>query len=341
MRSLTFDLERVARWKLYTGQHTRIMDELAPFVLKHVHGLDEGERKGSGAYGAVYKVTVNGIPCIAKRLHDILVNPQVPPKEKASIQQKFREECILLSKLRHPHIVHFVGVHYGVYAENLSVVMEWLHTDLASFLQDNFERRVTIPLSTKLSILLDISYGLLYLHTHSPAIIHRDLTASNILVTKDARAKIADLGVSKLLDPHTQAVKMYARVPGTHFYMPPEALKANPVYDFRLDIFSFGHLTLYTVNQEFPQVHEITDYHQGIMQIWKRREAFDKMGDKHCLYPLATQCLQDKPESRLITSELNEHLKQLCAKYPRNVQEFSQITGSGEAEKVGGAFMHL
>lgn len=310
------------------------MDELASFVLKNVHGLDAGEKKGSGAYGAVYKVIVNGIPCIAKRLHDILVNPQVPPREKASIQQKFREECILLSKLRHPHIVHFVGVHY---AENLSLIMEWLHTDLANFLEDSFERGITIPISVKLSILLDVSYGLLYLHTYTPAIIHRDLTAPNVLITIDGRAKIADLGVSKLLDPHTLAAKSYTRVPGTQFYMPPEALKANPVYDLGLDIFSFGHLTLYTVNQEFPQVHEVTDYHPGIMQIWKRREAFDKMGEEHCLYSLVTQCLQDKPECRPITSQLNEYLKQLCSKYPTNVAEFSRISGSGEAEKVGAA----
>ena len=299
-------------------------NELAPFVLKNVRGLDAGERKGSGAYGAVYEVTVNGAPCIAKRLHDILVDPRVPAKEKKCVQKKFRNECVLLSKLRHPHIVHFVGVHYG---ENLSLIMECLHTDLASLLEDRFMKRVIIPLSTKLSILLDVSYGLLYLHTHSPSIIHRDLTAPNILVTDDMRAKIADLGVSKLLDPHTQATKTQTRGPGTYFYMPPEALRETALYSFKLDIFSFGHLILYTANQQFPQVHELTVYHPGIVQILKRREAFARMGDKHCLHPLATQCLQDVPEQRPSTYELNESLKWLCTSYPRSVAEFSSDGG--------------
>ena len=41
--------------------------------IKSVEGLDEGNVRGRGSYGAVYEVRVNGVPCIAKRLHDILV----------------------------------------------------------------------------------------------------------------------------------------------------------------------------------------------------------------------------------------------------------------------------
>ncbi len=37
--------------------------------------------------------------------------------------------------------------------------------------------------------------------------------------------------------------------PGTQIYMPPEALDANHRYGPSLDIFSFGHLSLYTLTQ--------------------------------------------------------------------------------------------
>ena len=207
--------------------------QLASFALKNVLGLDTGEKKGSGAYGAVYKVTVDGVPCIAKRLHDILVDPEVPRRQRASIEQKFHDECVLLSQLRHPNVVHFVGVHYGSDQDDMSLIMECLDTDLARCL----ESQPNIPIEVKLSILLDVSYGLLYLHTHSPIIIHRDLTAANILLTRDKRAKIADLGVSKLLDPRSRAAMMQTKAPGTIYYMPPEALKENPKYDEKLDIF--------------------------------------------------------------------------------------------------------
>jgi len=171
--------------------------QLASFALKNVCGLGTGEKKGSGAYGAVYKVTVDGVSCIAKRLHDILVDPEVPKRQRAPIQQKFHDECALLCQLRHPNVVHFVGVHYGSNQDDMSLIMECLDTDLARCL----DAQPNIPIEVKLLILLDVSYGLLYLHTHSPKIIHRDLTAANILLTRDKRAKLADLGVSKLLEP--------------------------------------------------------------------------------------------------------------------------------------------
>ena len=109
-------------------------DELAPFVLCDVRGLDSGEKKGSGAYGAVYEVSVKGMSCIAKRIHDILVNQEVSQRERESVQQQFRQECVILSKLKHPNIVHFVGVHYGRAPGDLYLVMEKLHTDLAKCL---------------------------------------------------------------------------------------------------------------------------------------------------------------------------------------------------------------
>ena len=87
---------------------TMASGQLASYALKNVYGLCTGEKKGSGAYGVVYKVTVDGVPCIAKRLHDILVDPGVPKRQRASIQQKSHGECVLLSQLRHPNVVHFV-----------------------------------------------------------------------------------------------------------------------------------------------------------------------------------------------------------------------------------------
>ena len=59
-------------------------NDLARFVLENVKELESGEKKGSGAYGAVYRVTVNGVTCIDKRLHDILANPDVPRRQRGN-----------------------------------------------------------------------------------------------------------------------------------------------------------------------------------------------------------------------------------------------------------------
>ena len=292
-------------------------DELAPFVLANVEGLHDSSQereKGSGAYGVVYKVSVNGMPCIAKRLHAILTTG-VAQREQATVQTKFRNECIILSKLRHPNIVHFVGVCYGKNPKELSLIMECLHTDLDQCL----ETQPNIPLPDKLSILLDVSYGLLYLHTSNPPIIHRDLTAPNILLTKGLRAKIADLGVSKLLSTRSLSAHTQTKGPGQILYMPPEALKEHPKYDSKLDVFSFGHLAIFVSSQEFPKVYEVTITHavleQGNLQILKRQKSLDAVGQDHCLYPLIRQCLMDDPERRPSTDELNKAVMEASCKY--------------------------
>ena len=311
-------------------------DELAPFILHDVEGLESGEKKGAGAYGAVYEVSVRGVPCFAKRVHDILVNQEVSRRERTALQQKFHQECVIHSKLKHPNIVHFVGVHYG---KGLSLIMERLHTDLGNYL----DTHPNIPLPIKLSILLDVSYGLLYLHT--TPIIHRDLTANNILLTSDMRAKIADLGVSKLIDLHAQTAATHSKVPGSWNYMPPEALKERSVYGVKLDVFSFGHLALYTATQNFPKVFEVTltaaVIQSGELQILKRRRAIDEMGERHCLYPLTIQCLKDDPSQRPTTPDLITTLRELCTKHPKSLIElqagevcYKSIYGGWEGSSI-------
>ena len=54
-----------------------------------------------------------------------------------------------------------------------------------------------VPLHFKLSILVDVVQGLEFLHGQD--IIHRDLSSNNVLLTKSLVAKIADLGVAKVI----------------------------------------------------------------------------------------------------------------------------------------------
>ena len=297
-----------------------VMTELEKYEMKEVHGLIHGETKGSGSYGVVYEITMRDTPRIAKRLHSILVSTEVSQNERQSIQEKFLHECLLLSKLDHPNIVKFIGVHFNPRdCFDVTLIMECLHMDLDKFLKPEINPSA-IPLSTKLSILLDISSGLLYLHTKlDTPIIHRDLTAGNVLLSEDLKcAKIADLGVSKLLENHTHRAVTHTVCPGALAYMPPEALVDNPKYDTPFDIFSFGHLVLYVALQEFPTVYEISPeevvkaYQQKEAEIFKRKKWFGKLSPEHCLRNLIICCLSDEPLRRPSAKTLNDKLKTLC-----------------------------
>ena len=58
--------------------------------------------------------------------------------------------------------------------------MEQLQTNFHDYLLN--PSYVNLPLNAKFSIVHDIANGLAYLHNHKPAVIHRELTARNVLL---------------------------------------------------------------------------------------------------------------------------------------------------------------
>ena len=297
------------------------------FEIKFVEGLSERKEKGRGCTGAVYEVGVHSVPCIAKRLHDILVGrggqEPVGREQRAEVIKKFRKEIDLLSDLRHPNVVQFLGVHYGRDEADISLIMEYMYMDL----EHCITAYPNIPLPYKTSILRDVSYGLAYLH--SKCVIHRDLNAGNVLLTVSLRAKIADLGVARLFDRKGALQRTKTICPGAPDFMPPESVVELPKYDYKLDIFSVGHLILYLVNQSAPIVADLTatqdDFEKKQVQVGKRRTALEKMGGpEHPLYSTAVQCLSDSPDRRPTSTQLVDRMEEICKHSPvpyKNVLE--------------------
>ena len=151
-----------------------------------------------------------------------------------------------MSSLRHPNITLFLGLCFLPGTQLPLLVMERLETSL----DDLLEHMPGLPLSVKRSFLEDVASGLVYLHKRTPPVIHRDLTAKNILLTSSLVAKITDMGNSRIVDMRPgQMARTLTKLPGTLVYMPPEALGETHRYGPSLDIFSFGHLALYTITQ--------------------------------------------------------------------------------------------
>lgn len=157
------------------------------------------------------------------------------------VAEIYLKECRLMSSLHHPNIVQFIGICLHPSSQLPILVMEMLKSQLHQLLLTHS----AIPLILKQSILSDVARGLAYLH---PQVIHRDLSAKNILLTSFFVAKICDFGssLSSDLNAKLQGLTPY---PGERVYMPPEALAEPPMYDCSMDIFSFGHLALFTMIQ--------------------------------------------------------------------------------------------
>ena len=267
-----------------------------------------------GAYGRVFEIDYNGVECAAKEVHPILVCG-VSEKEFKFTRENFLRECQQCAKLRHPNIVQFLGIYYKPSTYIPILVMEKMDESLRLYLEH--QSKIAMPI--KLSILLDVSLGLRYLH--SQKIVHRDLSSNNILLTTLLRAKISDLGVAKVV--RSDSKKSLTKIPGTADFMPPEALLDMPIYDTPLDIFSYGGVVLHTATQLWPTPSAMKQYDpktkkvRGFTEVEWRQSYIDQMtGNERELVPLAVQCLDDDPDVRPTITEVSEKVKSLKDKYP-------------------------
>lgn len=285
-----------------TYRSYRDAPELREYFLIDVRKT--GKRLGSGAFGVVEELSVGGTVCAGKMLHALLLDEQNEGADQ--IMERFVSECKLMSKVRHPNIVQFMGLCQYDDSPHPVLVMEEVDSSLDNIL----ETRENLPLPLVLHMLHDITKGLIYLHnSHKPPIVHRDLTARNILIDKASmKAKIADLGNALMIDPIKLSLTL-SQAPGTLPYMPPEALGTNPKYNTSLDMFSFGHLSLFAVLQLYPGELLAPTYNTkrtgrlvARSEVDRRKKYFELLIDRltkdHLITKMITQCLHNTPSKR-------------------------------------------
>ncbi|XP_019855282.1 PREDICTED: tyrosine-protein kinase Tec-like [Amphimedon queenslandica] len=297
--------------------------QLEPLLLPDLK--ETGKELGRGAYGVVTEVIVSGTICAAKKLHDVIVQEYT--------LTRFGDEVLLHSQQRHPNIVQLIGVYYPPHSQLPMLVMEYLPLSLTQCLE-----REELPLQMKYSILLDVAKGLCYLHGKRPPIVHRDLTANNVLLTSSYSAKISDLGVSRLAD--TFKKHHLTTAPGNAMVMPPEALEDNPVYDHKLDVFSYGCLILHVLTGQFPEPTNQFVPKPGKKKSFKKVPEWDRRSNyikdipkEKELFPLAKQCLNDVPSDRPEMINSCEFVEQVLSKYPKMKSTIELMKENEAAEK--------
>ena len=249
---------------------------------------------------------VHGTLCAAKEIHPALVE-NVSAQEFEAIRRSFCEECVKASRIHHPNIVQMLGIYYPTPQAKLPwLVMELMQTSLKGFL-DKYEQG-KVPLHFKLSMLVDVAQGLEFLHGQD--IIHRDLSSNNVLLTKNLIAKIADLGVAKVVQENK--MKTHTQAPGTTHFMPPEALKSKPRYGKPVDVFSLACVALQVMSHQWPEPKDLLleDSMTALTEM-QRRDEYITFCTLPALKQLVELCLNNKPEQRPVISAVCVKLKEL------------------------------
>ena len=293
-----------------------------PYKLTGVRVTDR--ELGHGSYAIVLELEYMGLKCAGKKIHEILLRQG----DDSYSVRRFEEECRLLSQVRHPNIVQFLGVHFQQRAHVPILVMEFLPTNLTSCI----EQYGILSKEISYSILHDMALGLCYLHGQTPPIIHRDLSSNNVLLTPNMTAKISDLGVARILNLTPLQASQMTSVPGTPAFMPPEVMVASPKYNASVDKFSYGIVMIHMFSGRWPepQVGQIRTEHGRMTPVSEaeRREVFLRaIGNDHPLMELILKCISNDPQLRPPLTKIAKRLKdmQLPASFDNRVEMLKHI----------------
>lgn len=230
-----------------------------------------GDVAGEGAGGIVYKVRWRGLDAVAKTLRvaaardtkrtsmSSQMSGQTPPQQVDEAEMKdLYNEISVLSGLRHPNIVLFLGATFLGPAQlnRPLLLMEYM---AGGSLQEKLDqlRGQGTRLSSRLfwQYTQQMMLGLNFLHKCKTQIIHRDLKPANLMFDAHNVLKVTDFGLSRQLPilmegQHTQSYKMTGET-GTYRYMAFEVLQHKP-YNASVDVYSFGVILWYMHTGRLP-----------------------------------------------------------------------------------------
>ncbi|XP_010975969.1 serine/threonine-protein kinase PLK4 isoform X1 [Camelus dromedarius] len=198
---------------------------MATCIGEKIEDFKVGNLLGKGSFAGVYR---------AESIHTGLeVAIKMIDKKamcKAGMVQRVQNEVKIHCQLKHPSILEL----YNYFEDNnyVYLVLEMCHNgEMNRYLKN---RRKPFSENEARHFMHQIITGMLYLHSHG--ILHRDLTLSNLLLTRNMNIKIADFGLATQLKmPHEKHYTLC----GTPNYISPE-IATRSAHGLESDIWSLG-----------------------------------------------------------------------------------------------------
>ena len=235
---------------------------------------------GSGAWGVVYSANFRGEDVAIKQAHRMILHD--------TTVDMLKREVMIMSHVQHPNLVRFVAAVLDSAVERGTdtpiIISELMDMNLRVAY-----KKINLQVSL-VSIFCDIAYALHYLHQHRQPIIHRDVSAPNVLLKAlphgGYRAKVSDFGSANLVKQSKTAGA------GAIVYCAPEMFPSEDVtrppqpQTTKVDIFSYGILLLQVIVKEMPTPES-------------RHVLFQRVkAQSNTMYELIVQCTKPSPSER-------------------------------------------
>ncbi|KAF3437592.1 hypothetical protein FNV43_RR20348 [Rhamnella rubrinervis] len=201
-------------------------------ILQATGKFSEERIIGKGGSGTVYRgVLPDGRQVAVKKLQ----------REGIEGEREFRAEMEVLSGngfgWPHPNLVTLYGWCLG--GSEKILIYEYME---GGSLEDLISDRLRLTWRRRIDVAIDVARALMFLHHECyPAIVHRDVKASNVLLDKDGTARVTDFGLARLVDAGDSHVS--TMVAGTVGYVAPEYGQTWQATT-KGDVYSYGVLVM-------------------------------------------------------------------------------------------------
>lgn len=239
--------------------------EVPRIANKSVEFSYEELANASDAFSTAYKIGQGGFASVY--YGELRGEKAAIKKMDMQATKEFLAELKVLTHVHHLNLVRLIG--YCIEG-SLFLVYEYIENgNLSQHLRGLVPGKAPLPWSTRVQLALDAARGLEYIHEHTvPVYIHRDIKSANILIDKNFRAKVADFGLTKLIE--VEGGSMNTRLVGTFGYMAPEYGQFGDVSP-KIDVYAFGVVLyeLISAKQAIIKASEIATESKGLVGLFE------------------------------------------------------------------------
>ncbi|GMI34144.1 hypothetical protein TrCOL_g441 [Triparma columacea] len=292
----------------------------------------EDEPFAQGSFGAVYRVKYEGKVCAAK----MVSLRDVPKSQLEATKKEYKKEVALMGELRSNNTVQILGA--ITRPTELVILMEYCEGgDLRGLLDKARVGEVEFDHGAVCNMLLEISYGMRYLHGRPSPVIHKDLKSNNILIDREGSGKVADFGGSQSNNMSSSRSAKGSGV-GTQGWTAPEVIDEGlSALSLKADVYSFAIVMWECLTQKIPWDGK-TDGQIIKAIIKEQRPPVDESMNAE-LKALMEQCWSEDPKDR---PHFDVIVKKLEAIAPPKVRRTSSTgSASRQSEKDAQAAKEL
>lgn len=214
---------------------------ISRFIGKEIGNIKITEYIGEGSMGIVYKGHHSNLDIdVAVKI----IKDELLASKADEYLARFEREARIAAKLNHRCITRIID--YGILEERPYIVIEYIDgftlSDFVKAHEENLNEFNVLKL-------IGMTASALF-EAHNNNIIHRDLKPQNIMISKQGRPYITDLGLARNITDMT--LTHTSVVMGSPAYMAPENFTSDEKIDLRSDIYSLGCVSYFTAFKQSP-----------------------------------------------------------------------------------------